>query len=211
MEQSLLVRMVGQTLQKRKDNAVQIVGAMKRIVRLLHLVSVDHLLDHHTANRTSLSCSQVAVIALLQVDAHFLSGLHLELVQSLAGAGDDRLIRIVGTRHDVASPCLFVLLDWESEHIFAPGRFYMCSNFCAFRTFRPLFKIRNGPDRVLHVFRRRRSGRRRLAGAQKLRGRICFRMGRVQTRSGRGCAHREKKVRRPGRRQESTDPFPLSL
>ena len=78
MEQSLLVRMVGQTLQKRKDNAVQIVGAMKRIVRLLHLVSVDHLLDHHTADRTSLSCSQVAVIALLQVYTNFVGRFNLK-------------------------------------------------------------------------------------------------------------------------------------
>ena len=72
MEQILLVRMVGQTLQKRKDNAVQIVGAMKRIVQLLHLVSVDHLLDHLAAHGTGLTGGQVAVVALLQVHAHLL-------------------------------------------------------------------------------------------------------------------------------------------
>ena len=92
MEQILLVRMVGQTLQKRKDNAVQIVGAMKRIVRLLHLVSVDHLLDHHTADRTSLSCSQIAVIALLEVDAQLAGNFVFHLVQ-----------RALGLRHDGAA------------------------------------------------------------------------------------------------------------
>lgn len=81
MEQSLLVRMVGQTLQKRKDNAVQIVGAMKRIVRLLHLVSVDHLLDHLTAYRADLTSCKIAVVALLEVYANFVSCFHLELVE----------------------------------------------------------------------------------------------------------------------------------
>lgn len=92
----------------------------------------------------SVSSCVCCYFLLWSLHINLLSGLHLELVQSLAGAGDDRLIRIVGTRHDVASPCLFVLLDWESEHIFAPGRFYMCSNFCAFRTFRPLLKSETG-------------------------------------------------------------------
>ena len=53
-------------------------GQLKKSVRLLHLVSVDHLLDHHTADRTSLSCSQVAVIALLQVYANFVGRFYLK-------------------------------------------------------------------------------------------------------------------------------------
>ena len=53
-------------------------GQLKKSVRLLHLVSVDHLLDHHTADRTSLSCSQIAVIALLQVYANFVGRFYLK-------------------------------------------------------------------------------------------------------------------------------------
>ena len=39
---------------------------------LLHavLVGLDHLLDHLTADRTGLTGSQIAVVTLLQVDAH---------------------------------------------------------------------------------------------------------------------------------------------
>ena len=36
------------------------------------LVSLDHLLDHLAADRTGLAGGQVAVVALLQVDADFL-------------------------------------------------------------------------------------------------------------------------------------------
>ena len=66
---------------------------------LLHavLVGLDHLLDHLAAHGTSLTGGQVAVVALLQVDADLGSGLHLELVESLASAGDNSLIGTVST------------------------------------------------------------------------------------------------------------------
>ena len=49
---------------------------------LLHavLVRLDHLLDHLAANGTGLTAGQIAIVALLQVDANLLGGLHLELV-----------------------------------------------------------------------------------------------------------------------------------
>ena len=67
-----------------------------------------HLLDHLATHGTGLTGGQVTVIALLQVHADFLSGLHLKLVQGLAGAGHDRLIGIVGT-------CLLYTSDAADE------------------------------------------------------------------------------------------------
>lgn len=42
-------------------------------MRLLHavLVGLDHLLDHLAAHGAGLTAGQVAVVTLLQVDAHF--------------------------------------------------------------------------------------------------------------------------------------------
>ena len=61
---------------------------------LLHalLVSLDHLLDHLAADGTCLTGGQVTVVTIGQVDAHFGSGLHLELVHSLASLGDVDLV-----------------------------------------------------------------------------------------------------------------------
>ena len=57
--------------------------------RLLHavLVGLNHFLDHLATHGTGLTGGQVTVIALLQVHADFLSGLHLKLVQGLAALG----------------------------------------------------------------------------------------------------------------------------
>ena len=48
---------------------------------------LDHLLDHLTAHGTGLAAGEVAVVALLQVDAHLRGGLHLELVQASRALG----------------------------------------------------------------------------------------------------------------------------
>ena len=80
-----------------------------------------HLLDHLAAHGTGLLAGQVAVVALLQVDTHLVGRFHLELIQSLAGIGDQRLL--VG-RHNSFLLYLFILiffvsLDGTSEHSIA--------------------------------------------------------------------------------------------
>ena len=61
---------------------------------LLHAVFVglDHLLDHLAADRAGLAAGKVAVIAVLQIDADFGGGLHLELVHRLARIGVHDLV-----------------------------------------------------------------------------------------------------------------------
>ena len=61
---------------------------------LLHAVFVgfDHLLDHLPADRAGLAAGKVAVIAVLQIDADFGGGLHLELVHRLARIGVHELV-----------------------------------------------------------------------------------------------------------------------
>ena len=56
------------------------------------LVSLHHLLDHLATDGTGLLGGQVAVVALLQVDAHLVGGLHLETVQTLASLGHHILL-----------------------------------------------------------------------------------------------------------------------
>jgi len=66
----------------------------------LVLVLLDHLLDHLAADGTGLLGGQVAVVALLQIDANLTGGLHLELVESFLCFGYELL---VGVRHLVFS------------------------------------------------------------------------------------------------------------
>ena len=47
-----------------------------------------HFLDHLAADGAGLTGGQVAVVAVLEVDAHLIGGLHLELVHGLTGLGD---------------------------------------------------------------------------------------------------------------------------
>ena len=58
----------------------------------VHDLFGSHLLDHLAAHRAGLTAGQVAVVALLQVDADLLGRLHLELIQGRAGVRDGRLI-----------------------------------------------------------------------------------------------------------------------
>ena len=51
-----------------------------------------NLLDHLAADGTGLLGGQVTVVALLQVDAHLVGGLHLEAVQTLASLGNHVLL-----------------------------------------------------------------------------------------------------------------------
>ena len=60
------------------------------------LVSLDHLLDHLAADGTGFAGGQVTVITLLQINADFAGGFHLELVHGLAGFGNVQLV-VLGT------------------------------------------------------------------------------------------------------------------
>jgi len=62
------------------------------------------------AHGAGLLAGQIAVVALLQVDAHLVRGLHLELVHSLAGVGNHNLIAIA-VRHDFSLLFHSVLFD----------------------------------------------------------------------------------------------------
>ena len=57
--------------------------------------------DHLAAHGAGFPGSQVAVVTVGQVDAHFLGSLHLELVHSLTGLGNVDLVVIL---HTVFSP-----------------------------------------------------------------------------------------------------------
>ena len=55
-----------------------------------------HLLDHLAADGAGFPGGQVAVVAIAQVNAHFLSDKHLEAVHCFAGFGDvDLVVSIV--------------------------------------------------------------------------------------------------------------------
>ena len=58
-----------------------------RLLLNLVFVLLYHLLDHLATDGAGLLRGQVTVVALLQVDAHLVGGLHLETVQTLAGLG----------------------------------------------------------------------------------------------------------------------------
>ena len=51
-----------------------------------------YMFDHLAANGTGLTAGQIAIVALLQVDANLRSGFHLELVQGLASLGDNCIV-----------------------------------------------------------------------------------------------------------------------
>ena len=58
-----------------------------------------HLLDHLAADGAGFAGGQVAVVAVLEVDADLIGSLHLELLHTLLGLGDIQLVgRIVA--HD---------------------------------------------------------------------------------------------------------------
>ena len=59
------------------------------------LVGLDHLLDHLTDDRTCLAAGQVAVVAVFQVDAHLVGGLHLKLIHRGLGLGDVQLVAVL--------------------------------------------------------------------------------------------------------------------
>ena len=63
--------------------------------KLFHalLVSFDHLLDHLSADGTGLAGGQIAVVALLEIDAHLGGGLHLKAVKRVTRLGDNALAR----------------------------------------------------------------------------------------------------------------------
>ena len=74
---------------------------------LLHalLVSLDHFLDHLAADGAGFPGSQVTVVAVLQVNANFLSSLHLELLHGLLCLGNIDLI--IPIAHNTFSPFHF--------------------------------------------------------------------------------------------------------
>ena len=77
----------------------------KRLLKAV-FVSLDHLLDHLAADGTGLLAGQIAVVAVLQVNADLGGGLHLETVHSLAGVGVDELVAVVGS-HFTCTPFRF--------------------------------------------------------------------------------------------------------
>ena len=83
------------------------------------LVSLDHLLDHLAADGAGLAGGQVAVIAVGQVDAHFLGSLHLEAVHGLAGLGNVDLV-VVRVAHFGSLLCFLRRKIPSEESIFVP-------------------------------------------------------------------------------------------
>ena len=81
---------------------------------------------------TSLLAGQVAVVALLQGDAHLVGGLHLELVHGLTGTGDNQLVAAVTVaRHNFCLSfflCLVWILPWmEHPRLSCPPQTLLCA------------------------------------------------------------------------------------
>ena len=68
------------------------------------LVGLDHLLDHLAADGAGFTGGQVTVVAVGQVDSHFLSCLHLELLHGLLGLGN---VDLVVALHNNSLLCRF--------------------------------------------------------------------------------------------------------
>ena len=62
--------------------------AFKAVLFHILFVGLDHLLNHLTAYRTCLLRGEVAVVALLEVNAYFVGSLHLESVESFLCLGN---------------------------------------------------------------------------------------------------------------------------
>ena len=62
-----------------------------------------HYVDHLSADRTCLLCSEIAVITLLEVNADIACGFHLKLIESFFCFGNKRLVR----------HCIFLLYDFD--------------------------------------------------------------------------------------------------
>ena len=73
----------------------------------------SNVLDHLAAHGTGFAGSQVAVVALLQIDAHFLGSLHLELVHGLPRLGN---IQLVAVLHNVFSSFPFLSRFFLRSH-----------------------------------------------------------------------------------------------
>ena len=86
---------------------------------LLHalLVSLDHFLDHLAADRAGFTGGQVTVVTVGQIDAHFLSCLHLEAVHSLASLGNIDLI-VIGIAHVSTLLCFLRKPTLSEESVF---------------------------------------------------------------------------------------------
>lgn len=59
---------------------------------LLHLICVDHLLDHLTADRTGLTGSEITVITLVESYTNITGSFHFELFKSSLCFGNKILI-----------------------------------------------------------------------------------------------------------------------
>jgi hypothetical protein len=75
------------------------------------------VLNHLTANGAGFSGSQVAVVAVGQVHAHFLGSLHLETIHSLTGLGDIQLV-VVRVAHIRSLLCFLRKKTLSEESIF---------------------------------------------------------------------------------------------
>lgn len=58
------------------------------------------MFDHLAADRAGLAGGQIAVVALLEVDADLAGGFHLELVHSGLGLGDVELVAVLAGHND---------------------------------------------------------------------------------------------------------------
>lgn len=93
----------------------------------LHCLRGTYVLDHLAADGTGLAAGQIAVVALLQVDADLRGGLHLEAVHRLAGVG---VHKIVGTRHVRLHS---FPVHWTARRTAVPERTGMRSALSAYR------------------------------------------------------------------------------
>ena len=85
-----------------------------------------HLLDHLAANGAGFTGGQVAVVALLQVNAHLLGSLHFELVHRFTSLGNIDLIAVLYSGFSPFS----LLCGFLSAVIVLPDIAGKCGVFC---------------------------------------------------------------------------------
>jgi hypothetical protein len=80
-----------------------------------------HLLDHLPTHGAGFAAGQVAVVALLEVDADLIGGLHLELLHALLGLGDvDAVAGRIVVAHDRS--LLFLSELWVPWEYYVPEK-----------------------------------------------------------------------------------------
>ena len=89
-----------------------------------------HLLDHLAADGAGFTAGQVSIVAILEVNADFGSGFHLELVHSGTGLGDVELVVVLAGHDYYSFSIYFVVAFGYRKHSLAEKEVNMQFSVC---------------------------------------------------------------------------------